>query len=237
MMNRLNVRLSQDTIWRRLREAGMTYQIPAREYQYRKVNRFLGSEWLKITVPRIKRTVENYRAVLYFQGESSISLTGILSTARTACRRTSKVKPSGRGADLSVLSATSGGGKFVFRLLEGRIGSGKLIDFLEQLLALHPNRHLVIVMARTRYSTTRQMKRFLDSQPRLHVFFLPPQAPDWGPESKVWDLLNTQGLNLNHATQPGELQTLASNKQWSMANRRDFMHAMHYRFHVASFFS
>jgi transposase len=236
MIKRLNLRLSQDTIWRRLREAGMTYQKPAGEYQNRKVNRVLGSEWLKITVPSIKRTVENYRAILYFQGESSISLTGFLSSTRTSCRRTINVKPSGRRSDLSALSATNQGGKFVFRLLEGRISSGQLIAFLKQLLVLHPNRHLVIVMARTRHSTSRQMKRFLAAQPRLHVFYLPPYTYDRDSESKVLDLVRTQGQKMNHAPQPGELRALASNQPRSMANRRAYTHAIQFRCHVASFF-
>lgn len=236
MIDRLKLRLSQDTIWRRLREAGMTYQKPAREYQNLKVNRVLGSEWLKTTVPRIREAVKKYRAVLYFQGESNISLAGFLSNTRTSYRRTSKVKPSGRRSDLSALSATNQGGKFVFRLLEGRINSGQLIAFLKQLLALHPSRHLVIVMGRTRSTISRSMKRFLDAQPRLHVFYLPPCAYDRDSESRVLDLVKTQGQKINHAPQPGELRALASNQPRSMANRRAYTHAIHFRCHVASFF-
>jgi transposase len=237
MMNRLNVRLSQDTIWRRLREAGMTYQKSAGEYQNRKVNRVLESEWLKTTVPRIREAVKKFKAILYFQGESSVSLTGFLSNTRTSCRRTINVKPPGRRSDVSALSATNQGGKFVFRLLEGRISSGQLIAFLKQLLALHPSRHLVIVMGRTRSTISRSMKRFLDAQPRLHVFYLPPYSYDRDSESKGLDLVKTQGQKIDHAPHPGELRAVASNKPRSMVNRRAYTHAIQFRCHVASFFS
>src|SRR5271169_6962329 len=68
--------ISQDTIWRRLREAGLTYQKPER--QYFQMDEKARQEWLQNEVPRIRRTVEKYRAILYFQDESNISLTALL---------------------------------------------------------------------------------------------------------------------------------------------------------------
>ena len=68
--------VSKDTIWRRLREAGLTYQKPER--QYYELDEQERQDWLRNDVPIIRRTVEKYRAILYFQDEANVSLTAFL---------------------------------------------------------------------------------------------------------------------------------------------------------------
>ena len=70
------VEVSKDTIWRRLREAGLTYQKPEREYH--EINEDAREEWVRKEVPKIRETVKKHRAILYFQDESNISLTSFL---------------------------------------------------------------------------------------------------------------------------------------------------------------
>jgi transposase len=64
--------VSRHTLWRRCRDAGLTYQKPER--QYFEVDEKARREWLRNEVPQIRRTVRNYRAILYFQDESNVSL-------------------------------------------------------------------------------------------------------------------------------------------------------------------
>ena len=53
--------ISPDTVWRRLREAGLTYQKPER--QYFQIDEKARQEWLQKEVPKIRRTVKKYRAI------------------------------------------------------------------------------------------------------------------------------------------------------------------------------
>src|SRR5438552_14630419 len=48
-----DIRLSKNTIWRRLRDAGLTYQKPER--QYFEADEKARQEWLRTEVPRIRR--------------------------------------------------------------------------------------------------------------------------------------------------------------------------------------
>jgi transposase len=57
------VRVSKDTVWRRLRDAGLTYQKPER--QYFQVDEKARQKWLRTQVPQIRRTVRKFRAILY----------------------------------------------------------------------------------------------------------------------------------------------------------------------------
>ena len=68
--------LSKNTIWRRLRDAGLTYQKPEREYY--EIDEESRKKWLRYEVPKIRRCVERHRGILYFQDESNVSLTAFL---------------------------------------------------------------------------------------------------------------------------------------------------------------
>ena len=70
-----HVVISKDTVWRRLREAGLTYQKPER--QYYEIDEEARQKWIRYKVPKIRKTVENYRAILYFQDEANVSLTAL----------------------------------------------------------------------------------------------------------------------------------------------------------------
>ncbi len=234
LTSRFKIRLSQDTIWRRLRDAGMTYQKPVREYH--EVNYSLRDEWLKTTVPKIKETIKKHRAVLYFQDESNISLTAFLGKTWAPRGQTPKVRVTGKRGGVSAMSAINGGGKLVFKLLEKRINTKEVIVFLKQMLAFHPKRHLVVVMDQAKPHTSNQMKKFLDDQRRLHVFYLPPYSPDWNPDEKVWNHLKTQELKSHTARSQSELKSLTNKKLRSMANKPSLLRGIYFRCHVASFF-
>ena len=76
VQEKLEVAVSQDTIWRRLREAGLTYQKPER--QYFQTDHGARLEWLTCELPKIRETVRKYGALLYFQDEANVSLTAFL---------------------------------------------------------------------------------------------------------------------------------------------------------------
>lgn len=234
LTKRFKIRLSQDTIWRRLREAGMTYQKPVREYH--EVNYDLRDEWLKTTVPKIKKTIKKYRAILYFQDESNISLTAFLGKTWAPCGQTPKVRVTGRRGGVSAMSAINGGGKLIFKLLEKRINTKEVVTFLRQMLTFHQKRHLVVVMDQAKPHTSKQMKQFLSEESRLHVFYLPPYSPDWNPDEKVWNHLKTQELKSHTAKSQSDLKALANKKLRSMAKKPSLLRGIYFRCHVANFF-
>lgn len=86
IQERHRIRISRDTVWRRLREAGLTYQKPEREYD--EIDEEARQKWQRHEVPKICECVEKYRAILDFQDESNVSLTAFLGkTGRRAARR------------------------------------------------------------------------------------------------------------------------------------------------------
>jgi transposase len=226
--------LSDNTVWRRLREAGLTYQKPEREYY--EIDKATREAWLVNDVPEIRKTVKKHRAILYFQDESNVSLTAFLGKTWAPCGQTPRSTVTGKRGGVAALSALSRRGNLLFRLLEKRIASAEVIDFLQQMLRHHSRRHLVVVMDQAPPHTSRKTKAFIDQQTRLHVFYLPKYSPDWNPDEKVWNHLKHQELKSHQAKTKDELKQLTRRKLQSMAKRPHLVRGLFFRCCVAELF-
>ena len=226
--------ISRDTVWRRLREAGLTYQKPER--QYFQIDEKARQEWLQNEVPKIRRTVEKYRAILYFQDESNISLTALLGKTWAPCGETPTVRVTGKRGGVSAMSAISGRGHLLFRLLDKRIASAEVINFLGQMLKHHPRRHLVVAMDQAPPHTSKITQTFIENQSRLHVFYLPKYSPDWNPDEKVWNHLKHQELVAHQARTKDELRDLTKRTLTRMSKDPSLIRGIFFRCCVADFF-
>ena len=179
--------MSPDTVWRRLRDVGLTWQTPEREYfQADPAER---ERWQRETLPAIRGTMRVFRAILYCQDEASVSLAPFLGKTWALRGQPRKVPVTGKRGSISALSALSPRGHLVFRLHDRRIASAQAIDFLGQLLRQHPRRHLVVIMDQAPPHVSKLTRGYIDIQSRLHVFHLPSYCPDWNPDEKVWNHL------------------------------------------------
>ncbi len=228
------VTVSRDTIWRRLREAGLTYQKPEREYY--EADPQARQTWLRYEAPKIRRTVKKHRGILYFQDESNVSLTAFLGKTWAARGQTPQAKVTGKRAGVAAMSAISGGGHLLFRLHEKRIASGEVIDFLDQMLLHHPRRHLVVVMDQAPPHVSKKTKGYVEGQYRLHVFYLPKYSPDWNPDEKVWNHLKHHELKSHQAKTKDDLKQLARRKLRKMSKDPDLLRGLFFRCCVSDFF-
>lgn len=229
-----DIEVSKDTIWRRLRDADLTYQKPERAYY--EVDERARQEWVRTEVPRIRRTVKKHRAILYFQDESNVSLTAFLGKTWGLCGQTPRVRVTGKRGGVAAMSAISKPGHLLFRLHEKRIASDEVIDFLGQMLAYHPHRHLVVVMDQAPPHMSKKTMEYIERQRRLHVFHLPKYSPDWNPDEKVWNHLKHQELKAHQAKTREELKTLAMQKLQDMSRDPRLLRGLFFRCCVANLF-
>lgn len=228
------VRVSRDTLWRRLRDAGLTYQKPER--QYFQVDEKARQKWLRTEVPQIRRTVRKFRAILYFQDESNVSLTAFLGKTWGVCGQTPRVPVTGTRGGVSAMSALSRQGRLLFRLFDKRICSAEVLDFLDQMLRFHKGRHLVVVMDQAPPHTSQITMAHIESQPRLHVFYLPKYSPDWNPDEKVWNHLKHHELKAHQAKTRDELKALTKDKLKRMSRNPRLLRGLFFRCCVAELF-
>ena len=223
--------LSIWTVWRRLRETGLTYQKPERRYfEASEENR---QEWRRKELPKIRRTVRRYNAILYCQDESHISLTAFLGKTWAIRGQTPVQEVTGKRGGIAAMSAISGYGRLIFRLLEERIKSDEVIEFLDQILQHHKRRHIVVIMDQATPHVSKKTKSFIDGQARLHVFHLPAHSPDWNPDEQVWNHLKHQELKGHQAKTKDELKSLAEKKLMNMANNPKQLRGIFFRCCVA----
>src|SRR4029077_12294021 len=127
----------------RLHEAGLSYQKPEREYF--ELSEAERQKWRRRELPKIRRAVQENKAILYFEDEASISLTALLGKTWAPRGQTPKQQVTGKRGSVAVMSAINVQGRLVFRLYK-RMTSVEVLEFLGQLLRQHPRRHVVVVM-------------------------------------------------------------------------------------------
>ncbi len=235
VMEEFRICVSKSTIRRRLHDAGLTYQKPEREYY--EIDEAARKKWLRYEVPKIRRAVKRHRGILYFQDESNISLTAFLGKTWAPCGQTPKAKVTGKRAGVAATSAISRTGQLLFRLVEKRIASKEVIEFLDQMLRHHPRRHLVVVMDQAPPHTSKKTRAWIDEQRRLHVYHLPKYSPDWNPDEKVWNHLKNQELVSHQAKNKDEIKQMARRKLQSMARRPKLMRGIFFRCCIAELFN
>lgn len=226
-----HVLLSKQTVMRRLHEAGLTYQKPEREYF--ELSEEERQEWVRTEVPKIRRAVKKYNAILYFQDEANISLTALLAKTWAPCGQTPKQRVTGKRGGVSAMSAITSRGRLIFRLHDKRIASDEVIDFLSQMLRHHRRRHLVVVMDQAPPHTSQKTNTFIASQPRLHVFHLPKYSPDWNPDEKVWNHLKHQELKGHQAKTKDELKALTQARLTTMSQDPELLQGIFFRCCIA----
>jgi transposase len=223
----LGVTVSKQTMMRRLHEAGMSYQKPEREYF--ELSEEERADWRRRELPKIRRAVREYRAILYFQDEANISLTALLGKTWAPRGPTPKQRVTAKRGGVSALSAITSRGQLIFRLHDKRIASAEVIDFLGQMLRHHPRRHLVVVMDQAPPHVSKRTTTSIETQPRLHVFHLPTYSPDWNPDEKVWNHLKHQELKGHQAKTKEELALLTSTKLTAMATDPELLQGIFFR--------
>lgn len=227
--------VSQDTIWRRVRDAGLTYQKPER--QYFQMDEAARAEWMRTVAPAIRRCVRKFKALLYFQDEANVSLTPFLGKTWAPRGQTPRERVTGTRGGVAAMSAINGRGRLLFKLLQKRINSDDVVGFLGDMLRHHARRHLVIVMDQAPPHTSRKTVEYIGRQQRLHVFYLPKYSPDWNPDEKVWNHLKHQELKGHQVRTKDELAVLTQSKLESMSKTPSLLRGIFFRCCVAEYFA
>jgi len=230
-----DVEVSYDTIWRRLREAGLTYQKPERQYFER--DEAIREKWMQTEAPKIRAAVKKHNGLLYFQDEANVSLTAFLGKTWAPRGKTPRQEVTGKRGGVAAMSAINGSGRLIFQLHEKRICSPEVIGFLGQMLKHHKTRHLVVVMDQAPPHTSKMTKSYIESKTRLHVFYLPKYSPDWNPDEKVWNHLKHQELKGHQAKTKPELKEMTEAKLTAMSCNPSLLRGIFFRCCVAEYFS
>lgn len=209
------IKVSRITMSRKMKKIRMSYQKPERRYY--EADRQKQAEWISQELPLIKEAVLKNKAILYFQDEACIRLSPVVGKTWARVGKPPIQRATGNRGSVAAMSAVSSSGHLVFKLKDGRIKSQEVIDFLEQMLAHHPRRHLVVIMDRAGPHTSKMVRKHVLTRKRLHVFYLPPRSPEYNPDEKVWNHLKNQELKAHMERDLKGLKRLTNKKLKKMS--------------------
>lgn len=217
----LKLKVSRMAIFRTLKKLKLSYHKPESRY-YHKNKKVNTKNWVTITIPEILRTLKKHNGILYFEDEASVSLTpSIAKTWGPIGKKIIREVSPNRGS-ISIISAISKNGNLLFNIHDKnkRYNSDDIISFLSQMLKHHPRRHLVVVMDQAPCHKSKKVKAYIESQSRLHVFYLPPRTPEFNPDEGTWDYLKNIALKEHKAKSTQDLKKLSKKKLIQMAKNK-----------------
>lgn len=229
IIEKFEKKIDVTNVWRLLIKLGFSYQKPEKEALERddkQVKRWIKEEW-----PKIKEHRRRWQAMLYFQDESSISLTPVLGKTWSEKGRIPKVKVTGKRGSLCVTSAISPAGKMVFRIEKEKekINFKKHIEFLKQILMRHPNRKIIIIEDNARPHIAKEVKNFVEqNKKRFSIYYIPRYSPELNPHEQVWKYLKHVKLKVHQAKNTKELKPLIKNNMISIRNKKGLVKSFFY---------
>lgn len=229
---KFGIKLSKSTLHRILCEKEQSYKKP--ETRYYEANQEQQQEWINETLPKIKECVKKYNAILYFEDEANVSLACAVGKTWGSIGQKTIIKVTGNRGSVSAISAISKNGNLIFNIHEEIIRSPEIIKFLQQMLLHHVRRHIVVVMDQAKPHTSAVTTKFIESQKRLHIFYLPPRSPELNADEKVWNHLKNEELKAHKATNKKELKKLTRNKLRQMSNKPSLLRGIFWRSEIAS---
>jgi len=234
----LNLSVSRSSIHRTLTKIKYSYRKPESRY-YHKNKEADSKKWINDSVVEIKKCLKKHKAILYFQDEANVSLSPTIAKTwgSIGVKLIRQISPN-RGS-VSVISAVSKTGYLLFNVHDKskRFKSDDIINFLDNMLKNHKRRHLVVVMDRASCHVSKKVKKYVESQKRLHVFYLPPRCPEFNPDEFIWAHLKNVLLKEHKARTTAELKTLTTRKLRKLATEKKLVSNIFHRSEGACFFN
>ena len=214
---KLGLKVSRMAVHRTLVKHEQSYKKPQKKYFEASAQK--QSDWVKNELNQIKKLVKNKRALLYFEDESAIQLAPVLAKTWGPIGKRLVQKVTANRGSISAISAVSTSGQLLFNIHRAgkRFGSKDIVNFLKMMLKHHPRRQLIVVMDQAPCHKSAEVKKYVESQKRLHVFYLPPRSPEYNPDEKIWSHLKHHELKSHNAKTTDELRRLTRRKMKSMA--------------------
>jgi hypothetical protein len=230
---KLKKNVHRSTVHRMLTENKQSYK--KTESRWSEADKDRQSEWIKKTIPAIKRWAKKNKAPLYFLDESTIQLTPVNGKTWGPKGKTTIVQKTGKRGRICAISAISPSQKLFFSLQEESFKGKCVINFLKQIERNHPNKKIAVVMDNAPCHKSKVMKEYLKKS-SIKVFFLPPYSPEMNPDEKVWNYLKSSELISHVETSVKGLKELTSKKMRSIARQPKLLRGIFMRCEISKFF-
>jgi transposase len=176
---RFGVTLSVQTVGLYLRRWEFTPKKPQKRWSEQDPERV--RVWLEKEYPAIKARAGREGALLLFCDEMGVRSGQTAGRSYAPIGKRTVVALTGKRFGANVISAIGPDGKFVFDVFEGTCDEVRFLDFLDKLLAHYPGRKIFLILDNASFHKTPAVACWLEDNPQMELFFLPPYAPELNP--------------------------------------------------------
>lgn len=114
--------------------------------------------------------------------------------------------------------------KLLFRLYPGKnIKATECVAFLEQLKLNYPNRYVFVIWDGLRAHWSKKVKCWIDKNPKIKLFKLPPYAPELNPIEYAWGHIKYHQLSNFACADEAQLLTHAKSAICKLRKRQDIL--------------
>lgn len=226
----LGHKLSRTTIWRSLRDMGFSCQKPERralEQDPKARQSWVTHEW-----PKLRRRAKKQRAVIFFEDESTVSLTPTVGKTWARIGHTPIVRVTGNRGSVNVISAVSPSGKLLFKVPQGNVNSDEFILFLKQILKEVPRKRILMILDRGPSHRSKKVASFVEETGRLELHFLPTYSPELNPDEYVWERLKKVELKAHGLKSKAELRSRTIGKMRGIQSKKALIRSFTQRVYV-----
>ena len=184
------ISLSKSGVSRLLRHLGLTAQVP--KYKSYRQDPQKWRRYLRQTFPEVVREARRTGAIIYFVDEAAIRADAHRGTTWAPVGQTPVVEDSGDRFGLRLISAVSPRGDLKFATFEGRMTSGRFVDFLKKLRA-DTGKPIIVIADNATYRKDGAARGYRQRTPEgIRVELLPGYSPELTPDEQAWNHLKAR---------------------------------------------
>jgi transposase len=177
------VQLSKSAVSRLLGHLGLSPQRPL--YKSYKQDPKRIEKYLKETFPRVVERAQELDAEIDFVDEAAVHSDAHRGWTWGKVGETPGVRDSGGRFGLKLISAVTLRGDMRFSLIEGKMNSGRFIQFLKK-LRKDASRPIIVIADNARYPHSKETQKFLETEAdSVLMAFLPAYSPELNPDEQV----------------------------------------------------
>lgn len=181
---KFNVRLSDVSVGRLLRNLGLTPQRPLHRAYQQKPEAV--KQWKEETYPEIRKEAKKVGATIYFGDEASIRSDYHSGTTWAPIGETPVIRNTGSRFSINMISAISPRGELRFKTIEGTMNTDAFIGFLKALVQ-DAEKPIFLILDNHPVHHARRVRAYVEGlNGKLKLFFLPPYSPELNPDESVW---------------------------------------------------
>jgi transposase len=203
---KLGVKLSIASVWRLLKQLGLTCQRPLfKAYQQ---DAKAVKNWLRTTYPKIKILAKRVKAEIFFGDEAGVRSDFHAGTTWAPKGETPIVESNGQRFGLNIISAVSPKGEMRVMVVEGTVKTQEFITFLSRLLVGAKNKVFLIVDGHPIHRSKKVKEYVASTKGRLGLFYLPGYSPELNPDEFVWNDLKNQVVGRKFISTKDDLKSI-----------------------------